>query len=98
MSIEALRSLLIQRLPELQRRYHVRSLGLFGSRVRGDARPDSDLDVLVEYDEAPTLFQVVRLEDELTELAGAKVDLVLRDSLRPELAPRILREVVPCHA
>jgi len=97
-SIQEIRSTLTSRIPDLARRYHVRSLGLFGSRVRGDAGSDSDLDVLVEFETAPTFFQFVRLEDELSALAGVRVDLVVRDSLRPELADRILGEVVPCHA
>ncbi len=97
MSLSEIQGVFAASLADLGQRYRVRSLGLFGSRVRGDAGPASDLDVLVEFDVAPTLFEFVRLEDELSGLSGAKVDLVLRDSLRPELAARILGEVVPCH-
>lgn len=97
MSLSEIQGVFSASLADLSQRYHVRSLGLFGSRVRGDAGPASDLDVLVEFDVAPSLFGFVRLEDELTRLAGVQVDLVVKESLRPELAARILDEIVPCH-
>lgn len=82
-------------LPELRETYGVRSLGLFGSSVRGEARKGSDLDLLVEFDQAPSLFEFVRLERHLTALLGAKVDLVMKTALKPAIGARILDEVVP---
>jgi uncharacterized protein len=84
-------------LPELADRFGVAALGLFGSRVRGDHRPDSDLDILVEYraDARPTLIDVVELEYLLTDRLGVKVDLALKRSLKPFLRPYILREAQP---
>jgi predicted nucleotidyltransferase len=82
-------------LPELSERYRVSSLGLFGSYVRGTQRTDSDLDVLVTFDELPSLFRLIELENELSDQLGVKVDLVLRDSLKPRIGERIRREVVP---
>lgn len=76
-------------------RYDVRSLGIFGSYVRGEARPDSDLDVLVEFSTAPTLFEYVRLQNELSDRLGVQVDLVMKSALKPVLGARILEEVVP---
>ena len=87
--------LLNQHLPDLAARYHIASLGLFGSRVRGDERPDSDLDVLVSFHKSPSLFQFVALEQELSDLLAVKVDLVMRSSLKPHVGERVLREVVP---
>ena len=81
-------------LPELQRRYHVGSLGVFGSAVRREERSGSDIDILVEFKRAPTFFQFVALEDDLTQLLGAKVDLVMRSALKPRIGERILSEVV----
>jgi predicted nucleotidyltransferase len=82
-------------LPELRERYGVSELGLFGSRVRGDHQPDSDLDVLVTF--APGtrigLFGFVGLENHLSDRLGLKVDLVPRDSLKPYIGRRILAEV-----
>jgi len=82
-------------LPRLRRRYGVRSLGLFGSVVRGEERSTSDIDILVEFDRAPTFFQFIALEDELSRLLGAKVDLVMKSALKPRIGERILAELLP---
>lgn len=81
-------------LPQLRDRYRVRSLALFGSYARGEQRRRSDLDLLVEFDEAPTLFQFVRLERELGLLLGVKVDLVMKTALKPAIGRRILEQAV----
>jgi predicted nucleotidyltransferase len=84
------------RLPELQERYGVRTLGMFGSYVRGEQRPQSDVDLLVEFDERPlTLIQVIALEQYLSDLLGVKVDLVEKKTLKPAIGRHILQEVVP---
>jgi predicted nucleotidyltransferase len=89
------RRTLQKNLPELRARYHVSSLGLFGSFVRGEARKQSDLDVLVEYDQAPSFFEFIDLEERLSSLLGTKVDLVMKSALKPRIGERILAEVVP---
>jgi predicted nucleotidyltransferase len=94
-SFEDYRSLLKERLPELKERWHVHSLELFGSRVRNEARPDSDLDVLVTFDVTPSLFRFIALENYLTDSLGVKVDLVMRSALKPRIGQRILAEAVP---
>ncbi len=81
-------------LPDLRERYGVRSLGVFGSSARGEADPQSDVDILVEFEHAPTFFQFVELEDELGRLLSANVDLVMKSALRPRIGERILSEVV----
>lgn len=81
-------------LPELQARFRVRSLGLFGSYVRGTPRRGSDLDVLVEFAEEPSLFEFIDLETHLSVLVGLKVDLVMKGTLKPRIGQRILSEVV----
>jgi predicted nucleotidyltransferase len=87
--------LLREMLPFLAERYHVASLGLFGSYLHGKPRPDSDLDVLVTFDEAPSLLRFIELENYLSDRLGVKVDLVPRESLKPRIGERVLREVVP---
>ena len=71
------------KLGEFCRRHHIRKLGLFGSVLRDDFGPDSDVDVLVEFDAdcSVGLFKMVELEQELSELFGRKVDLVERRSV-----------------
>jgi len=82
-------------LPELRERYKVKSLGVFGSRVRGDQRTRSDLDVLVEFSEPPSFFEFLDLQDHLSDLSGTKVDLVMKSALKPVIGQHILQEVVP---
>ena len=65
-------------LPKLRTKFHVQYLGLFGSYVQGTPRKDSDLDVLVEFVEEPSLFEFIELEDHLSSLVGVKVDLVMK--------------------
>ena len=88
-------SRLRQNLPELRERYGVRSLGIFGSYVRGQQRKRSDLDILVEFNNGSlTLFQFVELRDFISDLLGVKVDLVEKRALKPVIGKHILEEVV----
>ena len=82
-------------LPELREHYGVNSLWIFGSYVRGEQRKSSDLDVLVEFDRVPSLFEFVRLERHLSELLKMKVDLVMKSALKPAIGRHILEEAHP---
>jgi predicted nucleotidyltransferase len=82
-------------LPELAEKYRVSSLEIFGSYVRDEQTPESDLDVLVTFDEKPGLFRYIALENHLSDLLGVKVDLVMKSALKPRIGPNILREAVP---
>ncbi len=66
---------------------------MFGSYVRYEQRPDSDLDVLVTFRKTPGLFKYIELENRLTDLIGVQVDLVMRSALKPGIAKRVLQEV-----
>lgn len=88
-----IKRILRQHLPELRERYQVDTLGLFGSYVRREERPDSDLDVLVTFREIPGLLKLITLENELSDLLGVKVDLVVEDALKPRIGERVQREV-----
>ena len=88
------RRILRRRLPELQQAYGVQALWLFGSYVRGEAKPNSDLDVLVEFSEPPSFFEFIDLEDALSTMAGVKVDLVMKSALRPRIGRYIVAEAV----
>lgn len=80
------------KLPDLRARYSVRTLEVFGSYVRGEQRSGSDLDLLVTFDEIPGLFRFIALENEMSDALGVKVDLVMKDSLKPSIGKRILEE------
>jgi predicted nucleotidyltransferase len=75
------------------RQLGVRRLGLFGSAARGDGRPDSDLDFVVEF-EAKTFDAYMDLLSLLEKLLDSRVDLVLEDAIKPRLRPIILAEAV----
>ena len=93
--VDLYRRTLRQHLPDLSEKYHVRTLEVFGSYVRDEQTPGSDLDVLVTFDRTPDLFQYIELEDYLGELLEVKVDLVMKSALKPQLEQRILHEAVP---
>lgn len=94
-SREGIIACLREALPELRAHYEVASLSVFGSRANADARPESDVDVLVEFSRAPGFFRFVELEDELSRLLGLKVDLVMRNALRPRIGRKVLAEALP---
>ena len=79
---------------EICQRYHIRELGLFGSAARGEMRPDSDVDILVEFDpEASIGWQFFDLEQELTTLFGRTVDLGTTASVKPRIRSSVLRDL-----
>jgi len=80
--------------PELKRRYKVREIGLFGSWVRGEQHPKSDIDVLVEFEEDADLFDWMGLALYLEDTFGCSVDVVPRKALRQELQSTVLEQVV----
>jgi predicted nucleotidyltransferase len=93
--LENLKHSLAAELPLLRDRYGVASLSLFGSYVRGEQRPESDLDVLVTFHCTPGLLGFIELENHLSDLLGKRVDLVLRDALKSDIGTRVLAEAVP---
>ncbi|BBM69407.1 nucleotidyltransferase family protein [Rhodothermus marinus] len=98
LSVEEIRCILAGEMPFLKERFRVKFVGLFGSVVRGEAGEHSDLDVLVEFEEPPTLFQFVELKDWLSRRLGCNVDLVMKSALRPHIKQHILQEVVAVSA
>ena len=94
-TLSNIKAKLHQQLPMLSERYKIKSLALFGSYVRRDPKPTSDLDLLVTYTELPSLLKFIELENYLTDLLGIKVDLVMKDALKPNIGERILSEAEP---
>ncbi|MEX2219777.1 MAG: nucleotidyltransferase family protein [Phycisphaerales bacterium] len=82
-------------MPDLQRDFGVSAVYVFGSVARGDDRPESDVDVLVEFaaDARPTLLTLAGLHGRLTDLLGCPVDLGTVDSLRPGLRDSVRAEM-----
>ena len=92
--IERLMVVLRQSMPELEQRYKIKTLGVFGSYIHGVQHKRSDLDLLVEFYEPPSLFKFIEIEHYLSDLLGVKVDLVMKDSLKPAIGKRVLSEVI----
>lgn len=82
------------KIVELCKKNKVRELSLFGSRARGDERPDSDFDLLVDFrpDSGIDLFAYARMQVDLEELIGSKVDLVEKAGLKKFIRDRVLAE------
>ena len=81
-------------LAEVCRRYGVRELSLFGSAVRGELRPESDIDIVVEFEPGVRigLVKFESLVGELESLAGRRVDLVTMRGLKPWVRPGVLKD------
>jgi hypothetical protein len=79
---------------ELEREFAVASLALFGSVARDEARPDSDVDVLVEFSETPGLSEYMRLKWWLEERLGRPVDLVMKGALKDWARPVVEAEAI----
>ena len=94
-SLEILLKALRQQLPTLAERYGVETLEVFGSYLRAEQKPDSDLDILVTFRETPSLLTFIAIENYLSDELGVKVDLVMKDSLKPAIGKIILNEAIP---
>jgi predicted nucleotidyltransferase len=94
LSLEKVLESLRQQLPMLAERYSVDTLEVFGSYVRSEQKKDSDLDILVTFKEVPSLLKFIAMENYLSDVLEVKVDLVMKDSLKPKIGGQILREAI----
>lgn len=88
-----------EKIAELCRKNKVRELSLFGSRARGDARPDSDYDLLVDFfpNAGIGLIKYSRLQIDLANILASKVDLVTKKGLKEYLRENVLAEATPIY-
>ena len=84
-----------QQILELAKQYHAPNVRVFGSTVRGDNTPESDVDFLIDVSPEQTLFDLIRLTRELKELLGCEVDVAQSTVLHPIIRDEVLREAVP---
>lgn len=89
-----LKEILAEHKEELQKKYKVNEIGIFGSYVRDEQTKKSDVDILVTFYETIDLFMFVELEDYLSDILGVKVDLVMKEGIKPRLKEKILSEAV----
>lgn len=96
-TLTEIKEILVRQKPYLAEKYGVVEIGVFGSYVRGEQRPDSDLDVLIELTNPPriSLIGLVNLENYLSDLLGLKVDVAIKKNLKRRIGRHILQEVMP---
>ena len=79
---------------ELEEKFGVKDIGIFGSYARGEAKETSDVDILFDFYKVPSLFKFIELEEYLEELLGVRVDLVLKSALKPKISEYVMKEVI----
>ena len=96
LNLEGITNILKEHKEELEEKYEVKEIGIFGSYVREEYKEKSDLDILVEFKEDAKigLLKFVNMENYLSELIGVKVDLVEKSTLKPRIGKHILKEVL----
>jgi predicted nucleotidyltransferase len=93
MGLDEIKKVLRDYKSVLKDKYHINTLGVFGSYVRSEQAGDSDIDILVDFTAPISLFEFIDMEEELSKLLHVKVDLVSRNALKPYIGKRILSEV-----
>ena len=91
--LSEIKQVLQQLKPELTKRFHVQSLGLFGSVVRDDFSPSSDIDIIVDFDQ-PVGIEFIDLADYIEQRLQKKVDLVSRKGVKDKYFKAIEREII----
>jgi predicted nucleotidyltransferase len=86
-----------QKIEPVLKKHDVSFAGLFGSRARGEERPDSDVDLLVRFNEQKGLFEMVGLEHDLSEVLNLEVDVVTEGALSPLLKSEVLKDLQPLY-
>jgi predicted nucleotidyltransferase len=94
MTLSEIKRLLVLSKRELNEKFSVREIGLFGSYVRNEQKPVSDLDILVDFEKPVSLMKIVALENFLNDMLGIKTDVVPKDDVRSELRNIIYDETV----
>jgi len=92
--IEEIKKTLIKLKPFLKEKYKVKEIGIFGSYVKNKQKKGSDLDILVEFEEVPSLIEFIEMENFLSDKLKIKVDLVIKKALKPHIGKVILKEVI----
>jgi uncharacterized protein len=93
-NLDDLKQILSTQKHSLCNRYQLTTLGIFGSYARGEQTEASDVDILVDYEVAPTFVDLVELRDYLSEIFDLKVDVVTKNGLKNRIRDRVLAEIV----
>ena len=93
-SLQEIENILRDLKPLLKEQFKVKRIGIFGSYLKGKERKSSDIDILIDFFEEPSFFKFIELEEFLTKKLGVKVDLVIKDTLKPRIKKIILQEIL----
>jgi predicted nucleotidyltransferase len=95
-TFEQIKSTLAKHKEELRLKYKIKEIGIFGSYVKGEQKKQSDIDILVEFEETAdlSLLDFIGIENYLSDVLGIKVDLVEKHTLKPRIGKHVLEEVV----
>jgi len=93
-NLEEIKKILHESKPVIKEKFKVKEIGIFGSYVRGENKPKSDIDLLVEFKEPVGFFAFLDLEEYLEDILGLKVDLVSKKALKPRIGKYILEELI----
>lgn len=85
---------IFEKMTRILKNQGARKIAVFGSYVRGEAKPESDIDIIVEFSERKSLLDLVGIEQEVSDALGIKVDLLTEKSISPYLIDRIKKEMV----
>jgi len=84
---------LYEKIVQILKNQGARKIAIFGSYVRGEEKPESDIDIIVEFSERKSLLDLVGIEQELSDAVGMRVDLLTEKSISPYLIDRIKKEM-----
>lgn len=93
-TLDELRQVLSIQKKSLCDDYQITELSIFGSYARGEQTEFSDVDILVDYETAPSLLKLIDLKDYLSQLLELKVDIVTKNGLKPRIRDRVLSEAI----
>jgi len=93
-TLDEISKLLEQHKPEFQKKYKLKEIGIFGSYAKGEQTENSDIDILVEFDDTPDLFAFLEFESYVEKILEIETDMVRKKALRIELRDEILGDVV----
>ena len=94
MNLNCVLKILKEHRQEIQKNFGVKSLRIFGSTVRGENKPESDIDILVEFNGPATFDDYMGLKIFLEDILGKQIDLVTEKALKPRLRPYIEKEAI----
>lgn len=93
-TLDEISKLLEQHKSEFQKKYRLKEIGIFGSYAKGEQTENSDIDILVEFIDAPDLLTFLEFEGYIEKILGTKTDMVRKKAIRSELKDNILRDVI----